>query len=523
MEPPPAVPARTLGWHALDWCSRHLVDLDGDPWTFTPEQARFVLQWYALAPDGRWQYRRGVLRRMKGWGKDPLAAALACFEWLGPCRWGGWDGAGHPRAIREPAAWIQVAAASAAQAEQNTMTLFPLLLPDWLIEQERLRLGIEVCWAPGRRRIQAVSNSSRGLEGARPTLVVEGETQHWISANGGRRLAEVMRSNLAKSPRGRGRALAITNAHAAGEGSVAETDWESRHAPDILYDSREAPPGLDPDSDADVVTGMRAARGDSHWVDLDRLLAEWRDPASDQALSERFFWNRIVAGAGRWLAPSTWAAAERPGDPPADGRRVTLGFDGSVRRDATALVGTDLETGWQWLVGIWERDWDDVAWEVPIAAVHALVRECAERWQVTRMYADPAWWEESVSRWQAELVRPDGDPVVAAWYTGGGAVTRMARAVRAYAQAVEDGSCTHARDPVLTRHVLAAHREPLRGRAGEDGLHLIRKASRASIESMDAAMAAVLSWQACLDSRAQGDLQAPDPVPLRLHLPPETW
>ena len=504
---PTDLPEHTIGWTALDWCSRNLTNIDGQPWRFTPEQVRFVLWWYAIDENQRWLMRRGVLRRMKGWGKDPLAAILSVFEWIGPCRPAGWYRDGTPHCEPEHASWVQIAAATATQAEQNTMSLFPAIIPEGLREQQRLTVGIQMCWAPGRRRIQAVSNSSRGIEGARPTFVVMGETQHWVESNGGIRLADVISRNLTKSPGGAARSLAITNAHMDGEGSVAELDWLSRDLPDVLYDSIEAPADLDPDNRDDVVRGILTARGDAEWLDVDRVADDFLDPRTDTALNRRFFWNNIVAGSGKWMDPSAWAAAERTGNAPEEGALITLGFDGSRFRDATALVGTDLVTGWQWIVGLWERDWNNPNWEVPIDEVHAAVEEARKHWFVVRFYADPSWWEESISSWQATFTRPDGQPVVAAWYTGGGSIVRMARAVRAFLDGVEDTTCTHEPSPAFTRHVLAAHREPLKGRAGEDGLHVIRKPNRQSTESIDVAMGAVLSWQACLDARGAGDLE----------------
>jgi len=516
---PTALPEHTLGWAILEWCSDNLQNLEGERWVFTPEQARFVLQWYAIDDQGQWIYRRGVLRRMKGWGKDPLAAIISVCEWIGPCRFGGWRDDGEPVVIPELASWVQIAAVTSTQAEQNTMSLFSAIIPRAMQDREGLRIGTEVCWAPGRRRIQAVSNSARSLEGARPTFCVAGETQHWVSGNGGTQLAEVINRNLAKAPGGRARVLAITNAHGAGDGSIAERDWAAREASDVLYDSREASPDLDLTDDDDVLAGIIAARGDSYWIDPDRLLAEFRDPSGDQALNLRFFHNRIVAGSGKWMDPSTWAATEVDAPAPEDGSKITLGFDGSMRRDATALVGTDLIEGWQWVIGLWERDWGDPEWEVPIEEVHAIVTEARERWSVMRFYADPSWWEESVSRWQNDFERPDGKPALAAWYTGGGNIARMARSVRAYHDGVEDGVIVHEQNPRFESHVLAAHTDPLKGRAGEDGLYVIRKSSRGSTESIDIAMAAILSWQACLDARADGDLDDEESTPLRVLLP----
>ena len=125
------MPERTLGWHVLDWTGNYLLQPDGpdagEPWRFTPEQARWVLWWYAVDEAGRFLYRSGVLRRMKGWGKDPVAAALCLTEFVGPCRFAGWAADGTPMAQPHYAAWVQTAAVAQSQTT-NTTALFPAML-----------------------------------------------------------------------------------------------------------------------------------------------------------------------------------------------------------------------------------------------------------------------------------------------------------------------------------------------------------------------------------------------------------
>lgn len=70
------LPERTLGWQILGWCSSYLKNEDGDPWRFTPEQARFLLHWYALDERGRFKYRTGVLQRLKLTG----GAKIPCLQ-----------------------------------------------------------------------------------------------------------------------------------------------------------------------------------------------------------------------------------------------------------------------------------------------------------------------------------------------------------------------------------------------------------------------------------------------------------
>jgi len=64
------LPEKTLGWDLLDWFSKYVKSPSGEddePFIPTDEQARFLLWWYAVDENGRYVYRNGVLRRMKGW------------------------------------------------------------------------------------------------------------------------------------------------------------------------------------------------------------------------------------------------------------------------------------------------------------------------------------------------------------------------------------------------------------------------------------------------------------------------
>src|SRR5579872_4419939 len=77
------LPPKTLGWEVLGWTAKYLRQPDGpeagQPWTYTPEQARFILWWFAVDAHGRFVYRYGMLRRVKGWGKDPVGATLCAI------------------------------------------------------------------------------------------------------------------------------------------------------------------------------------------------------------------------------------------------------------------------------------------------------------------------------------------------------------------------------------------------------------------------------------------------------------
>ena len=224
------LPGLTLGWDVLAWSAEYLRQPDGpnagDAWKFTDEQARFILHWYAIDGQGRFVYRYGMLRRVKGWGKDPVGATICATEFVGPCRFDGFDANGDPVARTHPAPWVLIGAVSKDQT-RNTMTLFPSLFSDAALKDFSIDLGKEIIYAEkGRRRLEAVTSSPRALEGARATFTLKNETQHWLSTNEGHQMSEVITRNATKSRDGAARALAISNAHNPGEDSDAEHDFE---------------------------------------------------------------------------------------------------------------------------------------------------------------------------------------------------------------------------------------------------------------------------------------------------------
>ena len=169
------LPELTLGWQILGWTAEYLLQPDGpdagEPWKFTDEQARLLLWWYEIDDHGLFTERYGMLRRMKGWGKDPFAAALCSVEFVGPCRFGGWRGS-EPLAIPHSAAWVQAAAVSKDQT-RNTMTLFPGMLSQRAVEEFNIDLGKEIIYAhQGRCRIEAVTSSPRALAGFGLALLI---------------------------------------------------------------------------------------------------------------------------------------------------------------------------------------------------------------------------------------------------------------------------------------------------------------------------------------------------------------
>lgn len=471
---------KTLGWGVIAWVEEMLRQPDGEdagsPFRLTPEQINFVLWFYAVDADGRFRYRRGVLRRSKGWGKSPFLGALCLVELCGPVRFGGWDANVDPVGIPHPMPWINLAGVSEMQT-QNTMTVVLAMLENApAADDYGLDIGLTRIHTPFGGRLLPITASSSTQEGARPSFAVMDETHHWTESNGGHKLAQVIRRNLAKSRDGSARSIETTNAHAPGYDSIAEKSYldhlamvEGRtRSTGLLYDSREAPGHIDLSDEAALMAGLRAAYGDASWIDLRRLLEEIYDPSTPPEESRRFYLNQIVAAADSWVAPSEWDSNEDPNlSPLTDGEVVTLGFDGARTDDSTALVACRVSDGAPFLLGLWEKPEGPQGngWEVDKAQVRDLVANAFTRFDVVGFFADVKEWETDVDLWRDEygeklLVKATTRHTVALDMRAHQA--DVVRSTEALHRAIKEEEIHHDGDPRLRRHVLNARRRPNR-------------------------------------------------------------
>lgn len=489
----PSVPGEypTLGYLVADYIEAACVvpdgDLQGEPYTLTEEMFEFLLRHYRVDPDtGKFVYRGSQLIRPQKWGKGPLSAAMICAEADGPVLFAGWDAAGKPVGRPWASAWIQVTAMSEDQTDNVWRALLPMIelgpmkadVPD--TGETRINL-------PGGGRIEPVTSSARSRLGQRVTFVVQDETHSWTKHNGGRRLADNQRRNLAGMG---GRWIETTNAWDPAEESVAQNTFESR-SEDVYRDKSDPGTGSIRNKRERAQMLKRVYRN-SFWVPLDRIDAEIVDLLPrDPAQAERFFLNRIVATQDAWMDPQLWQQCERA-ELLADGDRVTLGFDGAKFDDATALVACRVDDGHLEMLGLWESDGSE-EWEVDSVAVDAAVAQAYERFNVSRFYADPPYWQDYIDRWAGEFES------VVEWWTN--RQKAMVAALERFHTAVREGGLSHPSDEDLTRHMLNTRRRETRSGT------LIGKDRKGSPRKMDAAMAAVLAYEARADVVAAGALK----------------
>lgn len=506
---PQGLPKYTLGWYLLYWAAKYLRQPDGpeagEPFHFTPEQTRLVLWWYAVDERGRFLFNSGVIRRMKGWGKDPFAAALCLIELCAPTAfWKFVDD--KPIGRPQPAPWIQVAAVSRDQTK-NTFTLFPTMMSHELIVDYGLEPRKEIIHKRGGGRIEAVTSAPRSLEGGRSHFVVLNETQFWMENNNGHDMRNAIQGNTAKGRGGSFRYLSICNAHRPGEDSVAEADYEAfeellanegterSKSFKFFYDAVEAPVGTDMNDYESLRDGIIAARGDATWLDVDRLIEEVMDPRTIRSEARRKYLNQIVASEDAWITWEEWDVCEnkllrlRPGD------QITLGFDGSRGGDHTAICACRVEDGAIFLLHVWNPK----AYEgnkIPTEEVDRAVQRIFETYDVVSFRADVREFEAYIDKWSAMYkkqlqVKATAGSLIAYDMRTKGKREFLIDCER-FRNAVIDTELRHDGNRLLRQHILNSRMRP----SETYDLVGIGKESRMSDRKIDAAVTAVLAFGA---------------------------
>lgn len=292
----------------------------------------------------------------------------------------------------------------------------------------------------------------------------------------------------------------------------------------LLYDHRWGE-CRNPANEPELRYALTEAYGDAmEWMDLDSLVDDFYDLRNEVADSRRYFLNARTSSSDAWIKEHEWAACKRPASRPLQpGDFIALGFDGSRRGDASALVAVRIYRGDKLdgdpdmhieLLGCWEKP-DDAGddWQVDREGVDAAVYNAMKTYKVAGMYADPAGWQDYLDRWTNQwgeqmLVRATAKAPMEFWTNRD---RPMVSALERFRDAILDqvvgytpaedrapGSDEAKRALTLKRHVLNA-KAKVRGRVGI----VIEKAHHKSKQKIDAAMAATLAVECAFDALAQ--------------------
>jgi phage terminase large subunit-like protein len=388
--------------------------------------------------------------------------------------------------------------------------------------------GLTRIFLPGGGEIIPSTASSSSKDGGKETFVVFDETHLYTTAEL-KRMYQTTRRNLAKRKAAEPWSLETSTMYLPGEKSVAEETHElakgikegKAKRQRLLFDHREADPDIDLTDEDAVRAGLREAYGPfSDVMDIERIINEIYDPRNDPQDSRRYYFNQPTSSKDAWISAPEWNACSKPQEV-SKTDEITLGFDGSRKRsrgvtDATALIGCRVSDGYLFEIRVWEQPEGPAGedWEIPTAEVDYEVRKAHESYKVVGMFADPAKWESYIAQWESDFgrkyrVKSSQNHPIEWWMTGNRSYL-VVRALEQFQNAVIDREMVHSGDLALTRHILNSRR-----RLGRSGLS-IAKEHPDSKNKIDAAVAAVLAYQARLQALSKGEATKNTFVPRRI-------
>ena len=532
----------TLGPAICDFiqerCTFGPGSLEGQPAIIDVETRGLIYRLYEVFPRdvgalaGRRRFKRGALELRKGLAKTEKAAWITFCELHpeGPVRCDGFDANGNPvgRPVRSP--YIPMMAVTEEQVAELAYGVLKFVVehsPDadmfdagldriirYNSDGSEGGVAVPVSGAPGAR------------DGARTTFQHFDEP-HRLFLQRVRQAHETMLQNMNKRPLEEPWTLYTSTAGQPGQRSIQEDvrreaekvsegkkkgdrffffgRWAGEEHDDLSTKEKRIAAVAD-------ATGPVGEWGPGQFADI---ADDYDREGVDRAYWERVWLNRWRKSGSQCFDMVKVRGLGRPGELLAPDTFVTIGFDGARFRDATALVATEIYTGRQQILGIWERpadqygpDGEPLAWEVPEIQVTAALEDAMERLDVWRVYCDPPHWTETVANWATRWPEQ-----IIEWWTN--QPRKMAFAVRAYSEGFDAGTitlCGTATDGVvegtsdkLIRHLGNAGRNDLTFTDDQGKpLFIMQKMDGRETDKFDAAMAGCISWTAALDARRGG-------------------
>lgn len=508
----------TLGPQVCDFIEDGLVfgpgDLRGLPAKLDSETRGLIYRMYEVYPKGHQQagrrrFKRVALSLRKGTAKTEKMAWIAAVELHpeGPVRCDGFDSNGEPvgRPVTDP--YIPLVAYTEEQTDELAFAALYAILSEGPLADD-FDIGLErITRRDGTGRAVALAGAPNARDGARTTFQGFDETHRLVLP----RLRDAHTTMLANIPKRQAAdpwSLEATTAFSPGEGSIAEDTWAYAELvakgklkdPRLFFFHRQAGDRHDLDTDKGLRAAVREASGPTaKWSDIDSIIALRQDPKVDLAYWERVWLNRPTQDARQAFSLSRWDELEEK-RLPKPGTAITIGVDGARFRDALGIVGTEIATGFQWRLGVWERpERAGANYEHPADQIDATMVDAFEDYDVVRVYIDPQWidhlvklwserWGERIFHWETHRQRP------------------ASTAIGNYASAIKAGDVSHDGDQVFRAHIGNARRRNLRiVDDSDEPLWVIEKERPDSRRKIDLAMAAVLAWQARGDARESGD------------------
>jgi len=555
---------RTLGWLAVWWIETFVVhgpgDVQGQDIVHTDEYTGFILDCYALQKNGRRCHTSAFLSRPKGTNKSGLAGELVLFEALGPCRFAGWAKGGEKyeflgkeyiykkgepmgRPVSVP--YVRIMATEEDQTG-NVYGIVRYNLDEGYLSQLKaygMLTGNTKISLPFGGEILPSTTGAASKDGGKETFVVFDESHLYTTSSLRNMYATVTRNLPKRAMIAETWSLETTTMYSPGQESIAEQTFEFAR---LILEAKEAmargeKPNIKIDvmdhllydhrwgeceditDDDELAKAILESYGDAmEWNSVEGVMGKIFDPRTTIAESRRYYLNDVVSEQNSWV--ENWQLRKRLVDVFEIPQKtmITLGFDGAVSDDATALIGCTVDKAEIFVIKIWEKpdipikdkDGNEVKWEVDPVAVDAAVQMAMKMWKVVGFFADPPFWQTYVDAWDAkygeQLAVKAGQSSAIKWWTKRD--TQMSMALeRLHDEICNDtGIARIQKHRVLVRHILNARvwERP----AG----NVIGKESKKSPKKIDACMAAVLAFEARAAYLHHGDKPKDQFVPRRV-------
>jgi phage terminase large subunit-like protein len=508
----------SLGGQVCDFIEENLVfgpgDLRGEPARLDEDKRAFIWRMYEIFPKehpnaGRRRFPRCALSLPKGTAKTEFGAWITACELHpeAPVRCWGFDKKGHPLGgpVNDP--YIPLVAFTEEQSDELCYGALKCILEEGPLARD-FDIGLErIMRRNGDGKAESLSSSPEGRDGARTTFQVADET-HWWRSKRQKQAHKTMQANLAKRKEADPWGLEITTAPEPGGGSIAEEAMDYALAikegraknSRFFFFHRQADESHKFDTEEDIRAAVIEARGPAAaWGNIDAIVSQFLDTSADLTWLERVYGNRLVKSSLKAFDVEEWKPLEKKGYSVPRKALITLGFDGAMFHDSVALVGTEVATGYQFKLGLWECPYGKKDWQAPVEDLDLAVTSAFEEYDVWRMYADPQYWLSYMAQWAGKY----GKEKVVEWYTN--QYNKMCYAIEAYDTAIKGKTLSHDGSNAFTRHLGNAFKKEL-NRHDEQGkkLWVIQKERGDSPNKIDLTMAAILSWRARLDAVALG-------------------
>lgn len=532
-------PWPTLGPEICDLIEERCIhgpgDLRGMPARIDDEKRGIISRAYQVYPHGhpragRRRFKRvaGFLR--KGVAKSELAAWIGFAELHpeGPVRCDGfrqveglWVPVGRP--VVDP--YMPMIAVTEDQTEELAYGALLTMCQEGP-DADLFDAGLEnITRIGGDGKAEAVATSPDSTDGKRTTWQHLDES-HRLRSKRQKESVQTMRNNLPKRVLADAWELETSTIYVEGQGSVAEDTHKyalgvaSGKVKDpqlfVYYRWASSPPDENLDDPEQCKAAVREASGPAvaqwpHFEEQVETIAAMRNlPDTDKNYWEQVWLNRPVSSEKHAFDVARWKELARPefvvplGDP------IVAGFDGARWRDACAIVGTHIETGFQWPLYLWEKPEDAKPgeWEVTDEQVDGAFQEMFAQYSVFWVYADPPRFEANLATYAG--AKWAGPTRIVEWYTN--RPMQIGKAMRAYKTAMTTGAVTQSGNARFEAHIGNARKGDLNILDDDEQrtpLWTIYKDQPASTKYIDLAMAGCLSWRARLDALIKGGWQKP--------------